>query len=83
VSLWLNSGVPATEVACRAGHAVAVLLKTYAYCIDGQADAANQRITDALGTEGTEPELGARKTATARRHLERGRSKARKARIGA
>ena len=50
VSLWLNSGVPATEVARRAGHGVAVLLKIYAHCIDGQADAANQRITDALGT---------------------------------
>ncbi len=48
VSLWLNSGVPATEVARRAGHGVAVLLKIYAHCIDGQADAANQRITDAL-----------------------------------
>jgi hypothetical protein len=41
VSLWLNSGVPATEVARRAGHGVAVLLKIYAHCIDGQADAAN------------------------------------------
>jgi len=49
VSLWLNAGVPATEVARRAGHGVAVLLKIYAHCIDGQADAANQRITDALG----------------------------------
>ena len=51
VSLWLNSGVPATEVARRAGHGVAVLLKIYAHCIDGQADAANKRITDALCTE--------------------------------
>jgi integrase len=50
VSLWLNSGVPATEVARRAGHGVAVLLKIYAHCIDGQANAANQRIADALGT---------------------------------
>jgi integrase len=55
VSLWLNSGVPATEVARRAGHGVAVLLKIYAHCIDGQADAANQRITDALGTQDSEP----------------------------
>jgi len=54
VSLWLNSGVPATEVARRAGHGVAVLLKIYAHCIDGQADAANQRITDALGITGSE-----------------------------
>ena len=46
----LNSGVPETEVARRAGHGVAVLLKVYAHCIGGQADAANQRITDALGT---------------------------------
>ena len=44
--LWLNSGVPATEVARRAGHGVAVLLKIYAPRIDGQADAANKRITD-------------------------------------
>ncbi|HEX6988142.1 MAG TPA: hypothetical protein VF282_01615 [Bacillota bacterium] len=51
MSLWLNSGVPATEVARRAGHGVAVLLKIYAHCIDGQADAANQRITDALTTQ--------------------------------
>jgi hypothetical protein len=39
---------PATEVARRAGHGVAILLKIYAHCIDGQADAANKRITDAL-----------------------------------
>jgi integrase len=58
VSLWLNSGVPATEVARRAGHGVAVLLKIYAHCIDGQADAANRRITDALGTKDAEPEPG-------------------------
>jgi integrase len=48
VSLWLNAGVPATEVARRAGHGVAVLLKIYANCIDGQAGPANQRISDAL-----------------------------------
>jgi integrase len=56
VSLWLNSGVPATEVARRAGHGAAVLLKIYAHCIGGQADAASNRITDALAT--TEPEPG-------------------------
>jgi hypothetical protein len=28
------------------------LLKIYAHCIDGQADAANKRIADALGSEG-------------------------------
>ena len=43
--------VPATEVARRAGNGVAVLLKIYAHCIDGQATAANQRITEALGTQ--------------------------------
>jgi hypothetical protein len=48
VSLWLNSGVPATEVARRTGHSVAVLLEVYANCIDGQGTAANQRISDAL-----------------------------------
>jgi hypothetical protein len=48
--LGLNSGVPATEVARRAGHGVAVLLKIYAHCIDGQATAANQRIAETLGT---------------------------------
>jgi integrase len=58
VSLWLNSGVPTTEVARRAGHGVAVLLKIYAHCIDGQADAANQRITDALGIRDAEPDPG-------------------------
>jgi hypothetical protein len=41
--------VPATEVARRAGHGVAVLLKIYVHCVDGQADAANQRIAGALG----------------------------------
>ncbi|XVQ11972.1 hypothetical protein ACQP1W_05150 [Spirillospora sp. CA-255316] len=48
VSLWLNSGVPATEVAERAGHSVKVLLQIYAKCIDGQQDRANRRIDDAL-----------------------------------
>jgi ribosome maturation protein Sdo1 len=48
VSLWLNSVVPATEVARRAGHGRPILLKIYAHCIDGQADAANQRIDEAL-----------------------------------
>jgi integrase len=58
VSRWLNSGVPATEVARRAGHGVAVLLKIYAHCIDGQADAANQRITDALTTPEADQDPG-------------------------
>jgi len=35
---------------------VAVLLKIYAHCIHGQADAENKRITDALGAQDTGPE---------------------------
>ena len=54
LSLWLNAGVPATEVARRAGHGIAVLLKVYANCIDGQAGAANGRISDALDEDGSE-----------------------------
>jgi hypothetical protein len=63
VSLWLNSGVPATEVARRAGHGVAVLLKIYAHCIDGQANAANKRITDALGNQDAEADTDDEPTA--------------------
>jgi hypothetical protein len=55
---WLNSGIRATEVARRAGHGVAVLLKIYAQCIDGQATAANQRIADALVTQDAEEDPG-------------------------
>jgi hypothetical protein len=49
---------PATDVARRAEHGVAVLLKIYAHCIDGQADAANQRITDALSTPQADQDPG-------------------------
>ncbi|GGQ25271.1 hypothetical protein GCM10010140_64500 [Streptosporangium pseudovulgare] len=48
VSLWLNAGVAAPEVAERAGHGVDVLLKVYAKCIDGGAEISNRRIEDAL-----------------------------------
>jgi hypothetical protein len=34
------------------------LLKVYAHCIDGQADAVNQRITDALSARDAQPEPG-------------------------
>lgn len=47
VSLWLNAGVPAPQVAEWAGHSVAVLLKVYAKCIDGQDQAAKRRIETA------------------------------------
>jgi integrase len=52
VSLWLNAGVPAPEVAERAGHSVDVLLKVYAKCIDGQEASVNGRIDGALGDFG-------------------------------
>ncbi|TMR93038.1 tyrosine-type recombinase/integrase [Nonomuraea basaltis] len=48
VSLWLNVGVPAVEVAKRAGHSVDVLLRVYAKCIDGQQEQINGKINDAL-----------------------------------
>ncbi|MET8141355.1 tyrosine-type recombinase/integrase [Sphaerisporangium sp. NPDC005288] len=48
VSLWLNAGVPATEVAKRAGHSVDVLLRVYAKCMDGQQDHINGKINNAL-----------------------------------
>ncbi|GGK69830.1 integrase [Planomonospora parontospora subsp. parontospora] len=48
VSLWLNAGVPPTEVAQRAGHGVDVLLRVYAKCIEGQRARANGQITTAL-----------------------------------
>lgn len=51
VSLWLNAGVPATQVAEWAGHSVNVLLRVYAKCLDGQDAAARRRIEAALGTE--------------------------------
>ncbi|MFE4754465.1 tyrosine-type recombinase/integrase [Streptomyces mirabilis] len=51
VSQWLNSGVPAPEVASRAGHSVDVLLKIYAKCIDGQEQEMNDRIMQGLGEE--------------------------------
>lgn len=49
VSLWLNSGVPATNVAERAGQSVEVLLRIYAKCIDGDDAIMNRRIDDGLG----------------------------------
>jgi len=50
--------VAASRRPAWAGHGVAVLPKIYAHCIDGQADAANRRITDALGAQDTRPESG-------------------------
>lgn len=48
ITLSLNAGVPAPEVARRAGHGVAVLLRVYARCIDGHETLWNQRIDEAL-----------------------------------
>lgn len=48
VSLWLNAGVSAPDVAERAGHGVDVLLRVYAKCIDGGEAVANKKIDDAL-----------------------------------
>ncbi|MCC8244299.1 hypothetical protein [Saccharothrix luteola] len=51
VSTWLAAGVPPVEVAERAGHSVAVLLKVYAKVLDGQHEKSNQRIDDLLGED--------------------------------
>ncbi|MFC6086793.1 tyrosine-type recombinase/integrase [Sphaerisporangium aureirubrum] len=48
VSLWLAAGVPATEVAQRAGHSVEVLQRVYAKCIEGHARQTNRKIANAL-----------------------------------
>lgn len=55
VSLWLNSGVDATEVARRAGHSVAVLLRVYAKCIHGGEDHANELISKRLARRHRKP----------------------------
>jgi integrase len=48
VSLWLNAGVPPTQVAEWAGHSVNVLLRVYAKCVYGQDEVARTRIEAAL-----------------------------------
>ena len=48
VSTWLTAGVPAVEVAERAGHTVDVLLKVYAKVLDGQRDKSNDKIDGTL-----------------------------------
>ena len=50
VSLWLNAGVPPTQVAEWAGHSVNVLLRVYAKCVYGQDEVARIRIEAALAT---------------------------------
>jgi hypothetical protein len=48
VTLALNAGVPAPEVASRAGHSVEVLWRVYAGCIYGHDQLWNRRIDEAL-----------------------------------
>jgi len=55
VSLRLNSGCPRPRSPAGPAHGVVVLLKIYAHCIDGQADAANRRITDVFGSQDAKP----------------------------
>ncbi|MCA2229943.1 tyrosine-type recombinase/integrase [Nonomuraea aurantiaca] len=54
VSLRLNAGVPATQVAQWAGHSVEVLLKIYAKCVQGQDQVWRRVLDSALGEAGTE-----------------------------
>ncbi len=48
VTLALNAGVPAREVAAREGHSVEVLWRVYAGCAHGQEKLWNRRIEEAL-----------------------------------
>ncbi|MEU4699799.1 tyrosine-type recombinase/integrase [Nonomuraea dietziae] len=48
LSLWLNAGVPAAEVALRAGNSVEILNRVYARCLDGQRETINGKINNAL-----------------------------------
>jgi hypothetical protein len=56
--LEVTPGVPAVEAAREAGHGVAVLLKIYTHCINGQPEAANQRIAEALARPDYRPDPG-------------------------
>ncbi|GHF86280.1 hypothetical protein GCM10018783_65930 [Streptomyces griseosporeus] len=48
VSFWLFSGVDPMEVARRAGHSVAVLLRVYAKVLAQAQDRANRQIEAGL-----------------------------------
>ena len=58
VSAWLNGGSPPAQVAEWAGHSVAILLKIYAKCLDGQDAIAKRRIEEALGDPGDNGDPG-------------------------
>jgi len=49
ISLRVNAGVPATQVAEWAGHSVEVLLTIYAKCIEGRDQVWFDRIDKWLG----------------------------------
>ena len=51
ITLALNADIPAPEVARRAGHGVAVLLRVYAGCLDGHEQLWNSRLDQALGEQ--------------------------------
>lgn len=51
LTTWLNSGVPAAQVAAWAGNSVPVLLSIYVNCISGNGDDLKKRIQDALPDE--------------------------------
>jgi len=53
---WLNGDVPPAQVAEWAGHSVAVLLKVYAKCVDGQDAIARRRIDEALRDQDSDRE---------------------------
>ncbi|MFI5644826.1 tyrosine-type recombinase/integrase [Kitasatospora sp. NPDC051705] len=55
ISLGLNSGVDPTEVARRAGHSVAVMLRVYAKCLHGTVEYANELISKRLNRNRTAP----------------------------
>jgi integrase len=63
VSLWLGIGLNPAEVARRAVHGVEVLLRVYAKYIDGQDEAVNKRIEQALSDDLT-PSLAQGETVT-------------------
>jgi integrase len=52
LTTWLNSGVPAAQVAAWAGNSVPVLLSTYVNCVIGGDDDLKRRIETALPDQG-------------------------------
>ncbi|GAA4209908.1 tyrosine-type recombinase/integrase [Actinocatenispora rupis] len=76
VSVWLNGGVPAPEVARRVGHGVAVLLKVYAGCIDGEEETVNRRIEQAIRSGRGRGAIGGQNGPNPNRRGRKGRSAA-------